>query len=358
MPRNYPLPLFLPRGGPRAPSSVGPPAPSSGWCATRRGRRACSQTPVSFLDGLDGFLDVLRGQLLAADPELLGLYPTDAYVRHLDAQPWQRGYSWIGVTTRQIAEAITRRTSGSMLGRYHKLVLMELIRSLDQRIATRLIPASVLVLLRSEIQRIYRDARGQDDEFYHFSNALFLKDLGMCRLVLLPCGAELVEAVAGIPRPLLFRGGFTQLVHGLSFFLLRTRGFHPFYSLHLDSRRLEEFNPDGWDRTYVRIAELLALHPEVKGVFGTAWFYDPQLETISPHLPYLRQRRVAGGARAFRYGSHPDAIHDALAKSATRRRLHAEGRYLPTGYYVVWPRDDLLHWARRHRSAARARRGL
>jgi hypothetical protein len=44
--------------------------------------------------------------------------------------------------------------------------------------------------LRREIQRIYRDAQVQDDEFYHFSNALFLKDLGMCRLALAPmrCG--------------------------------------------------------------------------------------------------------------------------------------------------------------------------
>jgi hypothetical protein len=241
-----------------------------------------------------------------------------------------------------------------MLGRYHKLVLMDLIRSLDQRVATRRIPPSVLTLLRLEIQRIYRDARVQDDDFYDFSNAPFLRDLGMCRLALLPCGAEMLEVAAGIPRRLLFRGGGTQLARGLLFFLLRTRGFHPFYSLHLDSRRLEEFNPEGWDRTYVRIAELLALQPEVKGVFGTAWFYDPQLETISPHLAYLRQRRVAAGAKSFRYGSHPDALHDALAKSATRRRLHAEGRYLPTGYYVVWPRDDLLHWARRHRSALEA----
>src|SRR5687768_5850326 len=55
------------------------------------------EDPVALLDGLDSFLDVLRGQLLAADPELLGLYPTDTYVRHLDAQPWQLGYGWIGV---------------------------------------------------------------------------------------------------------------------------------------------------------------------------------------------------------------------------------------------------------------------
>jgi hypothetical protein len=257
----------------------------------------------------------------------------------------------MGITMRGGAEAIARRTDWSTLGRYHKLVLMELVGSVDERIETHRIPASVLV--RLEIRRIYRDAQIQDDEFYHFSNDLFLKDLGICRLALLPCGAELVEVGAGVPRRLLFRGDLRQLVRGLSFFLFRTHGFRPFYSLHLDPRQREEFNPDGWDRTYIRIADLLALHPGVKGVFGSAWFYDPHLETISPHLVYLRQRRIAGGAVSFRYGSHPAAVSDALATSATRRRLHAAGRYVPTAHYLIWPRESLLRWAAHHRSAVR-----
>ena len=35
---------------------------------------------------------------------------------------------------------------------------------------------------------------------------------------------------------------------------------------------------------------LLRLHPEVLGFAGRAWFYNPQLESVSPRLSYLRLR--------------------------------------------------------------------
>ena len=39
---------------------------------------------------------------------------------------------------------------------------------------------------------------------------------------------------------------------------------------------------------------------------------------------------------------------DALATSRTRRRAFEAGRYRPASYYLVWPRDPLLAWARAH----------
>lgn len=292
----------------------------------------------------------------AADKEILTRHPLEQYLEPGEAALRYRGYGWISNTTRDASLDITRRAGRSTLGKYHKLLLLHLAASFETRVAGQAIPESVVELLREEIGRIQRDTGHQPDDFYHFSNDLFLKDLGLCRFILLPCGAELLEVGAGVPRSLLCRGGALQFLRGVYFFLVRTRGFRPFYSLHLDPRRLTEFSPEGWDRSYLRIAELLVRNPEVKGVFGTAWFYDPRIETISPRLAYLRSRRLERGARGFRYGSHPSAVRDALARSDTRRRLYEAGEYLPIAYYLVWPRADLLRWAERARSADRPSR--
>ena len=113
----------------------------------------------------------------------------------------------------------------------------------------------------------------------------------------------------------------------------------------MDVRFREEFNPDGWRRTYLRIADLLRVRPELKGVFGTAWFYDPAMARVSPHLVYLRAEREAAGAMTFCYGPSESALRNALAHSATRRKLHAQGQYEPMSHYIVWPRADLIRWA-------------
>jgi hypothetical protein len=305
------------------------------------------------MDDLGALLDALRAQMLAADKDILTHHPLEKYLEPGEAVPRHRGYGWISNATRDSSQDIARRTSPSTLGKYHKLLLLHLVASFETRVARQPIPASVVGLLREEIGRIQREARDQPDDFYHFSNDLFLKDLGLCRFLLLPCGAELLEVGAGVPRRLLWRGGATQLLRGLYFFSVRTRGFRPFYSLHLDPRRLQDFSPEGWDRSYLRIAELLALNPDVKGVFGSAWFYDPRIETISPRLAYLRARRVEHGAWGFGYGSNPASLRDALARSDTRRRLYEAGEYVPIAYYLVWPRADLLRWAERARHADR-----
>jgi hypothetical protein len=305
------------------------------------------------MDDLGALLDALRAQVLAADKEILTRHPLEKYLEPGEAAPGYRGYGWISSATRDASRDIARRASPSALGKYHKLLLLQLVASFETRVAGQPIPASIVGLLREELGRIQREVRDQPDDFYQFSNDLFLKDLGLCRFVLLPCGAELLEVGAGVPRSLVCRGGAAQFLRGMYFFLVRTRGFRPFYSLHLDPRRIEEFSPEGWDRSYLRIAELLALNPDVKGVFGSAWFYDPRIETVSPRLAYLRTRRLEHGAEGFRYGPHPSAVRDALARSDTRRRLYEAGEYLPISYYLVWPRADLLRWAERARPADR-----
>ena len=128
--------------------------------------------------------------------------------------------------------------------------------------------------------------------------------------------------------------------------MLRLGGRGPLFRMHLDSRHLEEFNLLGRNQCFARIAELLEAMPGVRGLVGTSWFYDPQLERISPHLHYLRKVPMDGGA--FLRIDGPGEIHTqrATARSETRRRLYEEGKYSPVCATVVWPRKDLLAWSR------------
>jgi len=56
--------------------------------------------------------------------------------------------------------------------------------------------------------------------------------------------------------------------------------------------------------------------PEVKGVFGTAWFYDPAIRGISPRISFAQDLQVGRGACRFEIGSDPAAIANATATSA------------------------------------------
>jgi hypothetical protein len=125
-------------------------------------------------------------------------------------------------------------------------------------------------------------------------------------------------------------------------------GFHPLYEFHTDRRHLKEFNPAGWLRFYGRAAALLRSNPEVRGVFCSTWWYDPQVACVSPRLAYLREVPEAGGASFYLLGESSQNSGDAIANSPERRRAYAEGSYRPRIYAILWPRQRLLAAAEQH----------
>lgn len=306
-------------------------------------------------EALAACASLLAGRLAAVAPGLLDEYPLAHSAALIDRLLGVRGagYSHLGEYP-EVAGVLERRAGRAGVAVYHRLLLLHFMRRGMAQSSLLRLPASVAALRAAEWRRILGDIDAAQlgsrdpDDFYQLDNDLFLKDLGLVRGVLLPVGAELVEVGSGMPRRVLTMGGPRQLIAGLAFFLSRVGGFRPLLELHMDPRNLREFNPEGWDRTYRRLAELLELNPDVKGVFGGAWFNDPAMEWVSPHLAYIRLQRVTTGARVFRgpeAASHARA--GALATSATRRRLYEEGRYRPRIFYPVWSRRDLLRWASR-----------
>lgn len=224
-------------------------------------------------------------------------------------------------------------------------LLASLRASLDSPMLARL-PARVRAHQLRQFARIAR----HDDAFLphcRLDADVFLKEFGLATLRLYAGASSVIDPRSGIGRSLLWKGGGAQLLPRALLFA-RAGGFKPYFEVHVHKLYQDEFNEEGRNECYRCCADLYALHPEVLGMFGGSWFYDPHIAQISPHLAYLRTVPEAGGARALFDSYNEQAVANATATSATRSALHAAGTYRPASWALVWPRRAQLAWARRH----------
>jgi hypothetical protein len=183
----------------------------------------------------------------------------------------------------------------------------------------------------------------------------FVKDARLVLGLSVPAGAQDVDVAFGSAPPALLgrvaraSANLGRLTVGgdISQGAVRvlSRPLSPWLQIHTDSRYLEDFHPEGWDRCYLRIAELLRRNPVYAGMVGQSWFYDPVVAVISPRLAYLQERPLQNGAIRVRLGAGPRDAERAIATSETRRQLYAEGRYQPRCHAIYWPREALIAWA-------------
>lgn len=181
------------------------------------------------------------------------------------------------------------------------------------------------------------------DDSYRFPDDYFLKDYRFATGMTLPCGAQVVDLAE--------RPGIKTIVTVAAKSPLV--GWHaamrPWFRPHTESRYLSEFNEDGWNRCFAEIGDLLAVMSDVAGMIATSWFYDPKLEEISPRLAYLRRVPCDAGAIMVCHGTTDFDIKSSTATSPTRRELYEQGKYMPTCWSIVWPRDAMLAWCAEYR---------
>ncbi|WP_374597692.1 hypothetical protein [Brevundimonas sp.] len=123
------------------------------------------------------------------------------------------------------------------------------------------------------------------------------------------------------------------------------QSWKPWLEVHTESRELSDFNEAGWDRAWATAAEICKRRPQMAGMLGSSWFYDPPLEQISPRLAYLRVNPLKHGAFLLHQG--PGDIHTqrAATSSPTRAALIEKGEYTARSWIVAWPRAALIRWA-------------
>lgn len=175
---------------------------------------------------------------------------------------------------------------------------------------------------------------------------VYLKELGLATLRLYAGASSVIDPRSGIGRSMLLRGGMLGLP-GRALLMARAGGFKPYFEVHVHKLYQDEFNEEGRNECYRCCAELYALHPEVLGMVGGSWFYDPVVAGISPHLAYLRTVPESGGARVLFMSHDEQAAKNATATSEKRRALHAAGQYRPASWTLVWLKRDQQAWARR-----------
>jgi hypothetical protein len=188
--------------------------------------------------------------------------------------------------------------------------------------------------------RLLRFLTEEADDGYVYPGDFFIKDYRYVHGLMVPCGARFLDLDARVqPKNAL------RLARQSPLAALRAISGR-WYCSHTETRYLDDFTPEGWIMTFREIADLLEINPHMRGLVVTGWLYDPQLATVSPRLTYLREVPMSGGARLIRIGTGPHDISRATEKSATRRALYEEGKYIPVSYSIVWDRDDLIRWVK------------
>jgi hypothetical protein len=222
----------------------------------------------------------------------------------------------------------------------HRLLALRLHRERRRALESLDLPEEVQAFYREDFARIAGDTMTRPDDHFTFSNYRFKCDLRLLCLRRIPIGMYDLD-VSGVPRRLLLRQPPRDAIRLLGD-VLRCGGFYPFFTQHVVPHRLSYFNPVGRRRSLALSAHVLVARAEIRGLLSTAWYNDPAIERVSPHLAYLRASLEALGGHPYRIGSPPEVVSDALANSLARQRFHRAGAYQPTAYLMIVPRRALI----------------
>jgi hypothetical protein len=250
-----------------------------------------------------------------------------------------RGFENLGAEVVNALNAVSKSTDPAERTIFSRALIAKLGSNAIERISSRNVTPRVVERAQEWHAELLKFLSNDQVCDYWFPNDYFLKDYRFVTGLTVPCGAQVVDLSDGI-------GPKTALKIGRQSMSLSIRAIkYPWFQIHTESRYLDEFNEAGWDRCYVEIANLLDLHPDIQGIVGTSWFYDPALESISPRLSYLRAYPMRNGAICVKQGTTAFDIKSATATSSTRQQLYEAGSYMPVCYTIVWPREKMLAYA-------------
>ena len=256
---------------------------------------------------------------------------------------WQKigGYKDIGARFLTLSKQLEERYGSATLSTMNRLLVTTKACALPETIGQIPLTETIRALYPEALQRLWSSLK-HDKEDYLYPNEYYLKDIKFVTGATVPCGAMVLDLRSNINwkyPPLFLRNSWNKC---WSFGKLQNKT--PFFRSHLEQRHLQEFNEEGMRQFYIRAAELLVLHSDAQGLISASWFYDPLLESISPHLKHLWEMPTKNGAFLMRGFTSEFDIASATSRSSTRMKLYEEGHYKPTCHLLVWPRDVLLRW--------------
>lgn len=296
---------------------------------------------MALIEDANGLLLQLNEQLEWSAPGILGVFPLKTYQRLLISRNKFAGYRDPGSSVALLCEDIKKYVGADLLGYYHRSLLVHLIATqLDQG---SMFPEGVQAQYLEEFERMLAELNLNPAVWYSWDEDLFCKDLAICCSRMFPAGCLKTEMHAGVPRRMLVKVKPLELPRFCSL-ALRLGGFSPFFEIHLDVRYRKKLTPEGWEDALRQVGQTMKLLPEIKGITGASWFFDPVVAEVSPRLSYLRQFIENNGGLFFYAGTNQRVVELATSASESRKRLHEEGSYKPASYLTIWPRAKVLEW--------------
>ena len=287
------------------------------------------------------YIELLESLKQSSSRLLRRFDPADTVTLLSSLEPTQT-YRQIGDDALKLWETVLFECGPEDFAKYQMMVMLRFMIRFESHPPDGRYTEEILECFRKSFQRIYSTfINGINPDYLSISDNL-LKDLAICRGRMIPAGAQILEPHSGFSRSIMFHG--VSQFATLSRALLRCRGNRGFYSYHTHLRELQEFNQSGFIDFYHRVADMLIINENVKGLCTGTWFLDPALKVISPHLSHIRDVPRSGGAKFYLIGVSADT--GALSTSKTRQRLYAEGKYIPRIYGMIWHRDDLIAWSK------------
>lgn len=153
--------------------------------------------------------------------------------------------------------------------------------------------------------------------------------------------------VSGLPRSWLYRAPLRDWWRVGKSVVLQMRGTSPVAEIHVNDRRRNRITLSETEglRSFYRLACSLEFQPELRGLMTCSWLYCPSTASLAPRIAWLREFFLRQGAVLFPIGPAP-ADSGFLIGSEERRRLYEQGSYRPAMTCVVWPRRQMLAWAK------------
>lgn len=227
-------------------------------------------------------------------------------------------------------------------GAFERFVLTSTAARALSQLDSRPLSPSVKTLCRQAFTRFADPRRNYDLSHNHF--IAFCKVASLRRF---PAGQFDWEP-SGLPRSWVPKiRPIGALVRTLRL-IAQIRGFGPAFFIHMGTggRNYALLEAEA-NRSYYRMAQSLALQPDMQGLIAASWLHSPDTFSISPHLGWLNRVFAENGAILATIGpADPDC--GVLHRSPERQSAYQEGRFTPTVGLVIWPRAEMLAWARRH----------
>jgi hypothetical protein len=241
----------------------------------------------------------------------------------------------------ELAEVATADTT------LERLVLLRAARDAIPRVPSLLVDAGVQRLFYEEF-RVFAEPRPRQRPLFAVGTATFHAACALVALARFPAGQYHWD-VSGLSRRMLLDVPRRDLPRVLAVLALRMRGLAPAFFPHVNAWRR---NPFVWieaesNRAFHRMARALTRQPHVRGLVTRAWFHDPGLGSVSPHLAWTNRVFEENGGIVVANGAADDDP-DVRANNATRQQAVEAGRYRPRYGLVLWPRAAMLDWAARH----------